>query len=672
MVQPGTAEHATGSSAAGATTNPAQVIAQQQQRIQELMAAVKTLQEQTVQPGTMMVTSTAKVPLPPRFDGSREDLKPFLTGMETYCRFNRQAFPNDQDKIIMAASDMKGKASVWIQPLVDDYMDNEDDRSGCRDDTKRVFKTWESFKREIRIVFGEVDEAKAAVRKLRNLKQTKSASEYTAEFKQIQSQLEWDDAALMEYYYEGLKDHVKDEIARNEWPGDLGKFIETAVRIDNRLYERAQEKKKRGGIPFSMRKGRDHRSYDRMDIDRVEQKPWKGQRPRNGISNKERQKRYENKACLGCGEIGHFVRECPRGQERNSGKGQTKAVKIAMVKQKYKEELYDDEWENDIATELEQTLSRMGSQTVKTRLDEGRCWICGDDQHLGKDCWANYWEERVATGPEMQALLRKVAEVQYGIEKPALQTNFLGNIRLGRDLLPIKDEEIPKEQLVTPEELEVSDLELDRSEDEAEIDEEPEPQPVLYVTDLEVYRRLAEGQCWICGSETHLGSTCRWNTHTVHIAGPQGAKAAHQADWVQHDSKGTLVTETNQTDWRSEEHQTLDWDQCETGCRFHRGKKRTTGWRQDHHLHKLLAVHECFVGWGCKEHGQAMKAQHQALPASQCILQHCPVFGHSPEAKEHEHLMSTWTQCYEDKCEIHQQMKKFADWYPKGPEDSKN
>ena len=42
----------------------------------------------------------------------------------------------------------------------------------------------------------------------------------------------------MAQYYEGLKDDVKDELVRGERPTDLAAYIEQAVRIDNRLFER--------------------------------------------------------------------------------------------------------------------------------------------------------------------------------------------------------------------------------------------------------------------------------------------------------------------------------------------------------------------------------------------------------------------------------------------------
>jgi hypothetical protein len=41
----------------------------------------------------------------------------------------------------------------------------------------------------------------------------------------------------MDYFYDGLKEVVKDEIYKVDRPDDLAVYITIAVRADNRLYE---------------------------------------------------------------------------------------------------------------------------------------------------------------------------------------------------------------------------------------------------------------------------------------------------------------------------------------------------------------------------------------------------------------------------------------------------
>jgi hypothetical protein len=59
----------------------------------------------------------------------------------------------------------------------------------------------------------------------------------------------------MAQYYKGLKDIIKDEMARSDRPENLEDTIKIAVRIDNRIYERALEKEG-SYIPFRSNKAK--------------------------------------------------------------------------------------------------------------------------------------------------------------------------------------------------------------------------------------------------------------------------------------------------------------------------------------------------------------------------------------------------------------------------------
>lgn len=59
----------------------------------------------------------------------------------------------------------------------------------------------------------------------------------------------WDDAALRTMYYRGLKDNVKDELMRiGNTPESLEQLSRAAINIDDKLYERSQEKRHSGQI----------------------------------------------------------------------------------------------------------------------------------------------------------------------------------------------------------------------------------------------------------------------------------------------------------------------------------------------------------------------------------------------------------------------------------------
>jgi molecular chaperone DnaK (HSP70) len=66
---------------------------------------------------------------------------------------------------------------------------------------------------------------------------------YTAEFQRYSTKLSWNNSALIHQYYCGLKEHVKDDLSREELPTTLAEMIKRAIQIDNRIYKRTLEKK---------------------------------------------------------------------------------------------------------------------------------------------------------------------------------------------------------------------------------------------------------------------------------------------------------------------------------------------------------------------------------------------------------------------------------------------
>ena len=86
---------------------------------------------------------------------------------------------------------------------------------------------------KIQMVFGDIDREHTAEQEVQKLKQTQSAADYTAHFTQLSAATNWDDIALTVIYYAGLKDNVKDEIARGERLDDLRVKTVMAIRINN-------------------------------------------------------------------------------------------------------------------------------------------------------------------------------------------------------------------------------------------------------------------------------------------------------------------------------------------------------------------------------------------------------------------------------------------------------
>ena len=260
----------------------------------------------------IVTTKSLKLATPTVFTGDRKKLDTFLLQLNLYFKFNRSSFATDADRVQYAAYYLQGEAEEWFRPYLQEYTDNEDDLSQAEESTRRMFASFTRFKSEIRMMFGDIDRERTAERDLLKLRQTKSAADYTAHFTRLSAATNWEDAALTAIFYAGLKDGVKDEIARGERPDNLRAMTIMAIRIDNRLYERRKEK----GQPTygDERKIATYTSGRKRNKNRHQKNDKYGPKPMD-IDVIEPKKRTFDGDCYNCGKKGHLARDC-RGPQR--------------------------------------------------------------------------------------------------------------------------------------------------------------------------------------------------------------------------------------------------------------------------------------------------------------------------------------------------------------------
>jgi hypothetical protein len=258
----------------------------------------------------------AKLEAPDKYGGEKDKLTGFITQMQNYLQYYPDQFDGEGAKVTYAASRLKDKALRWFEPTLKDYLMI---KTADQDDfTTKVFGSYAEFEKEITKVFGDTDEKIHAQDRLARLKQTKSCAAYATMFRQDSLRAEINEEGLMQLFYDGLKEEVKDELYQKDRPETLDEYIGMAVRIDDRMYSRKQQRKGHStGFPKANDKKKRHQgtSYGThsgpMDIDAAQQE-------RHGTrSSSDTQKKRDKSdiTCYNCNKKGHFKRDCRSPQK---------------------------------------------------------------------------------------------------------------------------------------------------------------------------------------------------------------------------------------------------------------------------------------------------------------------------------------------------------------------
>lgn len=236
---------------------------------------------------------------PDTYEGGNKGLERFLSQCQVYFLLKRGYFNTHAEKVLFAGSHLRGPAADWFTPFVRDFSKGET----ARRETKEMFGSYPKFEQHLEQLYGSRDKQRVSARQLQQLKQTGPASQYTATFRRYATESGWNDAALMTHYYAGLKENIKDELARGDRPDTLDELIDQVITIDERFFERQLERgRPTGGFQpnYPPREQQPRYGPEPMDLSAT----------RGPLSLKDREYRMKNRLCLYCGKPGHRAREC--------------------------------------------------------------------------------------------------------------------------------------------------------------------------------------------------------------------------------------------------------------------------------------------------------------------------------------------------------------------------
>uniref|UniRef100_A0A3Q3A042 Reverse transcriptase domain-containing protein n=1 Tax=Kryptolebias marmoratus TaxID=37003 RepID=A0A3Q3A042_KRYMA len=168
--------------------------------------------------------------LPPEaFGGESGQCRPFLTQCEIHFELQPSSFPSERARVAFVISLLTGKAKIWGAA---EWQQNS---PNCYD--------YSSFAQEFIRVFDPSPPEREAARGLWRIKQgTRRVNEYIIDFHALAAKSGWNGEALCDAFYQGLNEQIKDELATRDPPRGLAELEALASRIDQRLYERRQER----------------------------------------------------------------------------------------------------------------------------------------------------------------------------------------------------------------------------------------------------------------------------------------------------------------------------------------------------------------------------------------------------------------------------------------------
>ncbi|XP_058047932.1 transmembrane protein 168 isoform X8 [Ahaetulla prasina] len=257
------------------------------------------LQPRPPRPPTPPPRRKCPITMPDKFSGQPE-MFPTLGQCQLYMAMRPEDFPDDRAKVAFVINLLSGSAAQWATPLL--LQDSP------------LLADQQRFWQHLRTMYEDPVRMLTATRRLKELCQGKRPlQEYIAEFHLLCQDSDWNDAALVDAFQEGLSEELQDELARVEAPRTLDNLVPLCLRLDARLQRRPSRRTPRDPPSTSappLPAPPAPRVAPRFVTAAEEPMELGAVRPR--LTAQERIRRRQVGLCLYCGEPGHFAASCPR------------------------------------------------------------------------------------------------------------------------------------------------------------------------------------------------------------------------------------------------------------------------------------------------------------------------------------------------------------------------
>jgi len=163
---------------------------------------------------------------PPTFTGSQKDLEGWITVCRLRLVGQPSKFDAEEKKVIFTSTFMRGPPMSWFQPIINAF--------SIRDNSDPLpeFQSFETFGQSIQALYSDPNlqrNSETAIRFLRL--DNRSVDKYISQFAVHSQHTKYDDLSLTSYFYNGLDDPIKDELATREW-STLRELQNMSTRLD--------------------------------------------------------------------------------------------------------------------------------------------------------------------------------------------------------------------------------------------------------------------------------------------------------------------------------------------------------------------------------------------------------------------------------------------------------